>query len=148
MPVGDFRSVRLDRAGGHRAFDDSAGGVDVVHDVEGRWVLHHRENHHQVEHVLRVVEVPCPRILNLHNDRVQFRQRLSVKRDMVRSRSQLRPHRAEHCLQVPSLREQIVHIPSVRRVPAVLGAEAPDPPVQQRLVQLILQSRRPKRKHN
>ena len=93
------------RGEGAGAHHDS-GGVDVVHDGEGRWVLHRRENHHQVEHVLRVVEVPCPRILNLHNDRVQFRQRLSVKRDMVRSRSQLRPHRAEHCLQVPSLREQ------------------------------------------
>ncbi len=116
------------RPRGHRPFHDPAGRVDVVNNVQRRWILHPGERLHQVEHVLAVVEVPRPRILNLHHHGIQPLKRFLVKHDMVRSRCQLRVPGTEQSLEVSPFREQVVHVPSLRRVPAVLCAEAPDRP--------------------
>ena len=143
MPVGHLRCVRLHVPRRHRPFHDPAGRVDVVNNVQRRWILHPGERLHQVEHVLAVVEVPCPRILDLHHHGIQPLKRFLVEHDVVRSRCQFRVPGAEQSLEVPPLREQVVHVSPPRRVPAVLGAEAPDPPVQQCPIQLILKRRSP-----
>ena len=120
-----------------------AGRVDVVNNVQRRWILHPGERLHQVEHVLAVVEVPRPRVLDLHHHGIQPLKRFLVEHDVVRSRCQLRVPGTEQSLEVSPFREQVVHVSPPRRVPAVLCAEAPDPPVQQCPIQLILQRRSP-----
>ena len=62
---------------------------------------------------------------------------------MVRSRGKLGIFRLEKPFQITSLLEYLIHITVAARVPAVLGTEAADLSVHQRLVELVFQRRSP-----
>ena len=144
MAVGHFGHKELAGDGGDGTLYQSAGRVDVIYDIQGRgFVAQQLEVFHELHHVLGVVEVAHPHVLDFHHHGVQLLQAVGLKGDVVGARREFGIPRRENHFQVSPLAEDIIHPPATPRVPAVLGAEAAHLAIQQGFVQLVLQGRSP-----
>ena len=139
VPMRHLGDEHLPGDGGDGAFHHPPGGVDVVHDVQGRgFVTQQLEHFHELHHVLGVVEVAYAHVLDFHHHGVQLLQLVAFKDDVVGARRELRLARIEHRDQVAPFAEDVVHPSAFSRIPAVLGAETAHPAFPQGLVQLVL----------
>ena len=122
--------------------------VDMVDDVQCRGIFHCPQSLHQMEDILAVVEVPCAGVLDLHDDSVKSLKGFRFEGNMVCPGSELSVPGRENDLKVASLPEQIVHVASSCRVPAVLCAKTTDSATCQSLVQLVFQRSGTEREHS
>ena len=144
VTVGDFRNEQFGGDARNGPFDDAAGRVDMVHDIQGRGFLAEEvEDLHQVENVLGIVEIAGTHVLDFHDDGVEAAEPVDVEFDMVGPGGQFRLPGIENDGQIAPVGEDVVHPPSAVRIPAVLGTEAADLPVPEGLVQLVFQRCRP-----
>jgi hypothetical protein len=110
----------------------------MIDDIErGSFFLHRFKSIHEAEYILGIIEIPGSYILDLDNYSIELLQQLKAELDVVGQRRKLSVARRENRMEIATLAENLVHISSLFRIPAVLSTETADPAFKQGLVKLI-----------
>ena len=140
VPVGDLRDIFFHFGLRHRALHYPSGRIDMVHNIQGRRLFHLRQELHQPEKVLAVVEVTRADILYLHDHGIELPEQFHIYVNVVGVWGKLCVARREDGLEIAPPGENVIHIASPFRIPAVLGTEAADLAFLEALVELLFES--------